>query len=103
MSDLKNNIKLEVSYNSNSIVSKKLIAKTNGNVTIFSFDKNESISPHKAPFDALIIIMEGKANVKIEEEEFNLEQDDYIILPANKTHAIFAVEKFKMILVMIKE
>ena len=92
-----------IDYQSGSVVSKAVIAKGTGTVTIFAFDKGESLSEHTAPFDALVTILDGKAEISIDGKPYNLIGGDMIIMPANKPHALMATEKFKMLLVMIKE
>ena len=91
-----------VSYNDDSVVSKEIIRKDTGTVTLFAFDKGEGLSEHTAPFDALIQIVDGKAEVLINKESYFPETMDSIIMPANIPHAVKANERFKMILTMIK-
>lgn len=90
-----------VEYQKGTIVSKTLIDKKAGTVTIFAFDKNQGLSEHTAPYDSLVIILEGEVNITISEKSFKLKQDDVIIMPANKPHAVNALTKMKMLLVMI--
>jgi quercetin dioxygenase-like cupin family protein len=96
------NLKELVDYQEGSIVSKTLINKDKGTVTIFAFDKYQSLSEHKAPFDALVNILDGEAIIKISGEDYHLKEGNIIILPANKPHAVNAIKKFKMMLIMIK-
>lgn len=91
-----------IDYQQNSIVSRQLIKCPAGNVTVFAFDKDESLSTHSAPFDALVHIVEGKAEIVINNDSFHLEKGQSIIMPANIPHAVRATEKFKMVLTMIK-
>jgi quercetin dioxygenase-like cupin family protein len=91
-----------IEYASNSVVSKTIIKKQTGTVTLFSFDKGEGLSEHKAPFDALVQIIDGKAEIIINGKSFELTTGKSIIMPGNIFHALKAVEKFKMILTMIK-
>lgn len=91
-----------IDYQTNSIVSKQLIKCPAGNVTVFAFDKGESLSTHSAPFDALVQVVDGKAEIVIDEKPFHLEAGQSIIMPANIPHAVKASEKFKMVLTMIK-
>lgn len=86
-----------------AVVSKTIIKKPAGNVTLFAFDKNEGLSEHSAPFDALINIVEGSAVVTIGGEPYTLNAGESIIMPANIPHAVKAVEAFKMLLIMIKQ
>ena len=89
-------------YQENSVVSRALINKDVGTVTLFSFDKGEGLSEHTAPFDALVYIFDGEAEIIISNEKFKLKNGQMLILPANEPHALNAPEKFKMMLVMIK-
>ena len=79
-----------------------ILKKTSGNVTLFSFDKGQSLSEHTAPFDALIQVIEGDTEILIDQKSFFLKTGESIIMPANIPHAVKAPEKFKMILIMIK-
>ncbi|MFW9827938.1 MAG: cupin domain-containing protein [Candidatus Thorarchaeota archaeon] len=89
-------------YQEGSVVSRALINKDVGTVTLFSFDKGESLSEHTAPFDALVYVFDGKAEISISGEKFLLSKGNMIIMPANEPHALKALEKFKMMLIMIK-
>lgn len=91
-----------VEYQKGSVVSRMLINKNSGSVTLFAFDKGQKLSEHTAPFDAFAHILEGKAEIIVSGEKFVLEQGDMILMPANKPHAVNAVENFKMMLTMIK-
>jgi quercetin dioxygenase-like cupin family protein len=91
-----------VDYQEDSVVSKMLINKKSGSVTLFAFDKGQKISEHTTPFDVLAQILDGKVEIIISRKKFVLEQGDMIIMPANKPHAVKAIEKFKMMLTMIK-
>ncbi len=97
-----NKIKDLVDYQDGSVVSRMLINKETGSVTLFAFDKEQKLSEHTAPFDAFALIIDGKSEIIISGKKFVLEQGDMIIMPANKPHAVNAVEKFKMILTMVK-
>jgi quercetin dioxygenase-like cupin family protein len=91
-----------VQYNVDSIVSRTILNKVTGTVTVFAFYEGQSLSEHKAPFDALVEIADGKAIIIIDSEEHLLSKGESIIMPANITHAVKAVKNFKMILTMIK-
>ena len=91
-----------VNYQDGTIVSKILINKDKGNVTIFAFDKGQFLSEHTAPFDALLQVLDGKTEVTISDKKQILGTGEIIILPANISHAVNAIEKFKMMLIMIK-
>lgn len=91
-----------VTYQENSVVSKTLIDKKAGTITLFAFDKGQGLSEHTAPFDAFVQIVEGEAEITIAGDPFRLTKGQAIIMPANKPHALRAVESFKMVLVMIR-
>lgn len=91
-----------VDYQDGSIVSKEIIKNEKGTVTLFAFDKGQGLSEHIAPFDALVYDLEGKAEVIIEGKHQPLSAGEVIIMPANKPHALKAIERFKMLLVMIR-
>lgn len=91
-----------IDYVPGGVASKQVLKKETGNITLFSFDEGEGLSEHTAPFDALVYIIEGEAEISIAREKFNLGRNDVIILPANIPHAVQAIKKFKMLLVMIK-
>jgi len=92
----------KVTYAEGSIVSKIIIRNDKGNVTLFAFDKGEFLSEHTAPFDAIAQVLDGKGEVVIDGKPFELNVGESIIMPANITHAVVAIEKFKMLLTMIK-
>lgn len=91
-----------VEYASGGILSKTVLKKDTGNISLFSFAKGEALSEHTAPFDAMIQVVDGKGEVIIGGKSFILEAGETIIMPANIPHAVKAVEKFKMVLTMIK-
>ena len=91
-----------IDYQGGSIVSRTLIDREKGNVTLFAFDRGQKLSEHTAPFDALVDIVEGTAHIVIEGKTHNLETGHQIIMPAGVPHAVEAAQKFKMILVMIR-
>jgi quercetin dioxygenase-like cupin family protein len=91
-----------ITYQSGSVVSRQLIKKSSGNVTLFAFDKGEGLSEHTAPFDALVYILDGNAEVIISGQSHKLKAGEMIIMPAKQPHALKATEKFKMMLVMIR-
>ena len=92
----------EVEYSDGSIVSKNVLKRDVGNVSLFSFDKGEGLSEHTAPFDAIVQILDGKAEITVGDKKHFLEKGDSLIMPANIPHALTAVEKYKMLLTMIK-
>ena len=91
-----------IEYQEGSVVSKVVLAKETGNITLFAFDKGQGLSEHTAPFDAFVYIMDGTAEITISGEKHILKQGDMIIMPANEPHALDAVEQFKMMLVKIR-
>jgi quercetin dioxygenase-like cupin family protein len=97
------NFKKDIEYAENSVVSKRVLEKKTGNITLFSFDKGQQLSEHSAPFDAMVQVVEGTVEIKINREPYILNEGDTIIMPANIPHALFATERFKMLLTMIKE
>jgi len=98
-----NKLTNQIEYQKDAVVSKTLIKKEKGTVTVFAFDKGQGLSEHTAPFDALVQVLDGKADVKIDSESNIVEAGEMIIMPADKPHALKAIEKFKMMLVMIRE
>jgi quercetin dioxygenase-like cupin family protein len=91
-----------IDYSDGGIVSKTVLKKQTGNISLFSFEKGEALSEHTAPFDAMITVVDGNGEVVIGGKSFVLTAGQTIIMPANITHAVNAVEKFKMVLTMIK-
>ncbi len=91
-----------VDYSEKSVVSRQLIKSEGGSVTVFSFDKGEGLSEHTAPFDALVQVINGSARITIDGKEHKLLPGDSIIMPASVPHSVFATERFKMILTMIR-
>ena len=98
----KQNLDKLAEYQSGSVVSKSLLAKKSGNITLFAFDKGEGLSEHTAPFDAYVQILDGQVDITISGKVHNLSSGEMIIMPANEAHALKGVEAFKMLLVMIK-
>ena len=94
--------KQSITYSEKAVVSKHILKKESGNISLFAFEKSEGLSEHTAPFDAVVSIVDGKADVKIDGVSHVLEAGENIIMPANVPHALHAIEKFKMVLCMIK-
>jgi quercetin dioxygenase-like cupin family protein len=92
-----------IQYSDGSIVSRQIIKKETGTITLFAFDKGQSLSEHTAPFDAFVQVVDGKGEFVIDGKSVIASREEFIILPANIPHAVNAVERFKMIIVMIKE
>ncbi|MFX0009414.1 MAG: cupin domain-containing protein [Candidatus Hermodarchaeota archaeon] len=96
------NIETLLDYQEGSVVSRMLINKKIGTVTLFSFDKGEGLSEHTAPFDALVYVFDGKAEIIISKKPYLLEKGQMITMPAQEPHALNALERFKMMLIMVK-
>ena len=97
------NLKELVSYADGAVASRMIISRKAGNITIFSFDENEGLSEHTAPFDAVVTILEGECEVWVAGQTLQMKVGETIIFPANVAHALSAITKFKMSLTMIKE
>jgi len=91
-----------VDYQQDSVVSRAIIDRKTGTVTLFAFDRGQGLSEHTAPFDALVYILDGDAEVTISGQHFRLRAGEAVIMPANRPHALEATSRFKMMLVMIK-
>jgi quercetin dioxygenase-like cupin family protein len=91
-----------VDYAAGAVVSKTIVKKQTGNITLFAFDMGEGLSEHTAPFDAVAQILDGKAEITIGGNRFVLQTGQCIIMPATIPHALKAMERFKMMLTMIK-
>jgi quercetin dioxygenase-like cupin family protein len=91
-----------IEYQKGSVVSREIISKKTGTVTAFAFDENQGLSEHTAPFDALVYLLDGEAEIVISGKPFHLKSGEMIIMPANEPHALKAVKKFKMLLIMIR-
>ena len=89
-------------YQDASIVSRVLLKNKGGTVTLFAFDMGEGLSEHTAPFDALVVVTDGEADIEIAGEGFKVRQGETIVLPANRPHAVRAATRFKMLLIMIR-
>ncbi|MHB9097587.1 MAG: cupin domain-containing protein [Syntrophales bacterium] len=96
------NIKELVAYQDGSIVSKEIIKKPTGTVTLFAFDQDQGLSEHTAPFDALVTMLDGEAEITVAGEPHHLKEGEMIIMPGGKPHALRAVKRFKMMLVMVR-
>jgi len=96
------NLKDLIKYQAGSVVSRTIIDKREGTVTLFAFDQNQGLSEHTAPYDALVYILDGEADIVISGKPFRLKKGELTIMPANEPHALTAVTKFKMFLTMIR-
>ncbi|MDP8266255.1 MAG: cupin domain-containing protein [Candidatus Aceula meridiana] len=92
-----------IDYQAGSVVSKTVIDKSVGTVTVFAFDKGQALSEHSAPFDAMVQVVDGQAEILINGKSYIVKENQVIIMPANDPHAVKAIERFKMVLTMIKE
>ncbi|KUO61512.1 cupin [bacterium BRH_c32] len=91
-----------INYQNGSIVSKQIIKKPNGNITLFAFDKDESLTEHTSPFEAIVYVVDGEMEIKIGGNPYNVKAGEIIIMPPNVPHALLAKVKSKMLLTMIK-
>lgn len=91
-----------IEYQKGAIVSRTLVDKENVTLTVFAFDENQTLSEHTAPHDALLQILDGSGKVIIEGEEFELDEGESMVMPADKPHAVEAITNFKMFLTMVK-
>jgi quercetin dioxygenase-like cupin family protein len=91
-----------IGYQEAAVVSRQITKTEAGNVTLFAFDKDQGLSEHTAPFDALVQILEGEAQVTISGRPFDLQAGESIIMPADDPHALKATQRFKMLLTMIR-
>jgi quercetin dioxygenase-like cupin family protein len=89
-------------YQKDSVISRMLLNKKSGTVTLFAFDEGQSLSEHTAPFDALVQILDGEAEITISGKSLLMKKGEMVIIPANEPHALKAVKKFKMMLTMIR-
>ena len=89
-------------YQTGAVVSRQVAKAAGGNVTLFAFDEGQELSEHTAPFDALVHVLDGEAEIKISGQLYQLKAGEGIIMPANAPHALLARKQFKMLLTMIK-
>ncbi|MCX6682025.1 MAG: cupin domain-containing protein [Methanoregula sp.] len=92
-----------VNYSDGTVASRMIISRQAGNITLFSFDENEGLSEHTAPYDAVVTILDGECEVWIAGQTHRMKEGETIIFPANVAHALSAITKFKMSLTMIRE
>lgn len=91
-----------INYQPGAVVSRTILGKKSGTITLFAFDQGEGLSEHTAPFDAFVQILDGEAEIHLSGKKYHLKAGELILLPANEPHALSAVSPFKMLLVMIK-
>jgi quercetin dioxygenase-like cupin family protein len=91
-----------VDYAPGAVVSRTIIKKTTGTITVFAFDQGEGLSEHTAPFDAMVQVIDGTAEIFIDRKPHLLSTGQSIIMPANVPHSLSAIQRFKMVLIMIK-
>ncbi len=91
-----------VDYQAGSVVSREILKKNNGKVTVFAFDQGEGLSEHTSPFDALVQVVEGEAEITISGQPHRVKGGELILMPANQPHALKAIQSFKMILTMVR-
>jgi len=91
-----------VEYQDDAVVSKTILKKGTGTVTLFAFDEGQGLSEHTAPFDAMVQVLDGEVEITISGKPYILKQGDFIVMPANDPHALKGIRKFKMMLTMIR-
>ncbi|HNY04606.1 MAG TPA: cupin domain-containing protein [Candidatus Woesebacteria bacterium] len=91
-----------INYQEGSVVSKEIISKPSGTITLFAFDKGQGLSEHVTPYDALVLVVDGTAEITISGKVNQVKSGQVILMPANNPHAVKAIERFKMLLTMIK-
>jgi len=96
------NLKELVAYQKGAIVSKTIVEKESGTVTVFAFDKDQALSEHTAPFDALVQVIEGRTEIRIAGVPHLVGEGEMLVMPANQSHALKALTPFKMMLTMIR-
>lgn len=92
-----------IAYQADAVVSRTLIKSDAGTVTVFAFDKGQILSEHTTPFDALVHVLDGEVEIRINQDIHSVKTGELLIMPANEPHALRAVQPFKMLLIMIKK
>ena len=96
------NLEQGIEYQKDAVVSRTLLDKKAGTVTLFAFDAGQGLSEHTAPFDAMVQVLDGEAEVTISGKAGTVKQGEMVVMPAGKPHALRAIKRFKMLLLMIK-
>jgi quercetin dioxygenase-like cupin family protein len=91
-----------IGYQDGSVVSREILHQKTGSVTLFAFDAGQGLSEHTSPFDALVYLLEGEAEIRISGKSFCLKEGEIIIMPAHEPHALYSTRKFKMILTLLR-
>lgn len=91
-----------VDYQKGSVVSREIVKGKTGTVTVFAFDAGEGLSEHTAPFDAMVVVLDGEVEIMISGKPYCLKQGEAIVMPANQPHSLKAIKQFKMLLIMIR-
>ena len=91
-----------INYQDGAVVSKEIMKKSTGNVTLFAFDKGQGLSEHTAPFDAMVFVLDGEVEISISKKPYRLISGDMIVMPAGQPHSLRALTRYKMMLVMIR-
>lgn len=97
------NLRDLIGYQEGSVVSREIISKKTGTVTLFAFDKGQGLSEHTAPFDALVYCLDGEVEVTISGNPIRLKEGEMVIMPAHQPHALKALQRLKMLLIMIRK
>jgi quercetin dioxygenase-like cupin family protein len=100
--DVPQNLNQLINFQEGSVVSKEIVNKPTGTITLFAFDKGQGLSEHTAPYDAFVLITQGVADITVAGTKHQVKAGEMILMPANSAHALMAIEPFKMILTMIK-
>lgn len=96
------NINQTINYQEGSVVSKEIVNKPTGTITLFAFDKEQGLSEHTAPYDALVIVTDGTAEIAVSHVKHNVQTGEMLLIPKNEPHSLKAIEQFKMLLTMIR-
>lgn len=96
------NLVSAVEYQANAVVSKEILKTSSGTITLFAFDEGQGLSEHSTPFEALVQVIDGEAEITISGQKHLVSESEIINLPANSLHALKANKKFKMLLTMLK-